>query len=243
MPTGPANLCRMRRCAQVRFPPTGRSLSKVRRRPAVRRGASERPGMGRKALSAVASGDQRSGVRRHTAEDEAAADEAAEDEAAEDRETLEERKVRRPGSFRPTTALGRRSPSLLLPPGVSPFENPFPFDRTLTVGRPPPDDHHHGAVLLWAHTLHNGRRNPGHFGLQFGCSITCRPDLAEHDRPHVQDRPLTAPGPGGDGPPGTRSSAARAAREGEASGRRTHRKAPGENAQGGAAQPTSTRTV
>jgi hypothetical protein len=57
-------------------------------------------------------------------------------------------------------------------PGCSPCENPFPFIG-LPHGRPPPNDHHREvAVLLMRSTLHNGRRNPGDFGLQIGCART-----------------------------------------------------------------------
>ena len=89
-----------------------------------------------------------------------------------------ERKVRRPGSsaphglLRPTAAQGRRTSSLLLPPGVPPFENPFPFIG-LSLGRPPPNDHHREAALLMRGTLHTTCRNRGRFGLQFGCAVPC----------------------------------------------------------------------
>ena len=91
-------------------------------------------------------------------------------------ERCRERKVRRPGSsaphglLRPTAAQGRRTSSLLLPPGVPPFENPFPFIG-LSLGRPPPNDHHREAALLMRGTLHTTCRNRGRFGLQFGCAL------------------------------------------------------------------------
>jgi hypothetical protein len=86
--------------------------------------------------------------------------------------------VRRPGSsisprIAPTDNGSEPAQPFAAPsPWCSPFECPFPFDRTLTMVVPLQTTRHHGAVLLWAHTVHNGRRIPGKFELQFGCSLT-----------------------------------------------------------------------
>ena len=113
-----------------------------------------------------------------------------------------ERKVRRPGSsappglLRPTTTLGRRTSSLLLPPGVPPFENPFPFIG-LSLGRPPPNDHHREAAQLMGVLC----TTPVATGAVLGCS-----SVALFLRRHKGGRaPLFPPGgdcapsPGGSG--------------------------------------------
>jgi hypothetical protein len=58
---------------------------------------------------------------------------------------------------------------LLLPPLCSPERESVPLHRTPGLWSSPSVDQHHGVFVVMG-TLHNRRRNPGHFGLQFGCS-------------------------------------------------------------------------
>jgi hypothetical protein len=58
---------------------------------------------------------------------------------------------------------------LLLPPWCSPERESVPLHRTPGLWSSPSVDQHHGVFVVMG-TLHNRRRNPGHFGLQFGCS-------------------------------------------------------------------------
>lgn len=58
---------------------------------------------------------------------------------------------------------------LLFPPWCSPEQESVPLLRTPALWSSPFVDQHHGVFVLTG-TLHNRRRNRGHFGLQFGCS-------------------------------------------------------------------------